>query len=36
YGKRVIKAAFPKAKIVASAPTVKAIKASMQGKIAHP
>jgi len=35
FGLDVIQAAFPDAKIVASAPTVKAIKASMQGKLAH-
>lgn len=35
FGLDVIKAAFPEAKIVASAPTVKAIKASMQGKLAY-
>ncbi|MCD5993449.1 MBL fold metallo-hydrolase [Pseudomonas sp. CDFA 602] len=35
FGLDVIQAAFPDAKIVASAPTVKAIKASMQGKLTH-
>ncbi|RMP26103.1 Metallo-beta-lactamase protein [Pseudomonas coronafaciens pv. atropurpurea] len=35
FGLDVIQAAFPDAKIVASAPTVKAIKASMQGKLAY-
>ncbi|WP_449122067.1 MBL fold metallo-hydrolase [Pseudomonas viridiflava] len=35
FGLDVIQAAFPKAKIVASEPTVKAIKASMQGKLAY-
>ncbi|MEE4815764.1 MBL fold metallo-hydrolase [Pseudomonas alliivorans] len=35
FGLDVIQAAFPEAKIVASEPTVKAIKASMQGKLAY-
>ncbi len=35
FGLDVIQAAFPEAKIVASAPTVNAIKASMQGKLAY-
>ncbi|NJA87891.1 MBL fold metallo-hydrolase [Rhodocyclus tenuis] len=35
FGLDVIHAAFPEAKIVATAPTVAAIKASMQGKLAH-
>ncbi|KIQ31881.1 MBL fold metallo-hydrolase [Pseudomonas viridiflava] len=35
FGLDVVQAAFPEAKIVASEPTVKAIKASMQGKLAY-
>ena len=35
FGLDVIQAAFPKAKIVATAPTVAAIKASMDGKLAY-
>ncbi|CAM3233226.1 MBL fold metallo-hydrolase [Pseudomonas floridensis] len=35
FGLDVIQAAFPDAKIVASEPTVEAIKASMQGKLAY-
>ncbi|WP_449125219.1 MBL fold metallo-hydrolase [Pseudomonas viridiflava] len=35
FGLDVIQAAFPEAKIVASEPTVIAIKASMQGKLAY-
>ncbi|RMT84457.1 MBL fold metallo-hydrolase [Pseudomonas viridiflava] len=35
FGLDVIQAAFPEAKIVASEPTVNAIKASMQGKLAY-
>lgn len=35
FGLDVVQAAFPKAKIVATAPTVAAIKASMDGKLAY-